>query len=785
MTRRSDADLLGETNVVPLKSKLAIARGSGSNLGAITEVESVTWRQFCDELSTALVDREHSHAAFMSFERDQQDDLKSRAGWIAAGVFDGKRRNSKTVVSRSIISIDIDKATRSLMRKIERGDFEFEFFAHTTRKHTKEVPRIRIYGPLNDLIDASDYARAARAFAQMFVPDLEGVDTSCFESARLMFLPTVSRDQEYWWHKNSGARFIPPQPRREEIDESDDSDLSIIAHNQRFFADFDELADCVRAIKNDADIDRAAWRDILGAIAFESKGSDDGRDLALEFSENWTGGDHDQEKFDETWLWFAENQDRNSGNRKFKTGRHLLKLAMADGYRRPISGKYPLDQEGVCRAFEDAHKDQLRYDEDSGFWYVLKAGVWRPRSNRYAFHWARLASVDIAKAAPGSTAAKDLRKARTWGAVESAERRNPAFTVNQDYWNPNPFMLGTPAGVVNLKTGKMRDAESEDRITKLTRVSPIPLEEFDAERDCPRWLDFLDDVCGDDSDLVRLIQQYAGYSLTGDVSEHKLLFVYGAGRNGKGTLQNQLRLVMGDYAVVANMATFAESKYDRHLTELAALAGARLVAASETEEGRAWAEARLKACTGGDPITARFMRQDEFTYEPQFKLFFIGNHKPNLHNVDDAIKARVNIVPFDFKPEKIDTALNEKLKREWRAILSWMIEGCLDWRENGLIIPKVVKDANAEYFSEQDTLGRWIEDCCDLGRQHASTNGALFESYTAFAGLRGDIATGKSKSFPDEMMKRGFQRIKDECGIRGRGFRGIRLKTRRDHRFTD
>src|SRR5262249_16187792 len=161
--------------------------------------------------------------------------------------------------------------------------------------------------------------------------------------------------------------------------------------------------------------------------------------------------------------------------------------------------------------------------------------------------------------------------------------------------------------------------------------------------------------------LIRLLQQYSGYSLTGDVNEHKLLFIFGAGRNGKGTFQNQLRLVMGDYAVVSNMATFAESKYDCHLTELAALAGARLLLASETEEGRAWAEARLKACTGGDPITARFMRQDEFTYEPQFKLLFIGNHKPNLHNVDDAIRARVNIVPFSFQPKSIDRRLDEKL----------------------------------------------------------------------------------------------------------------------------
>src|SRR6201993_1417127 len=143
------------------------------------------------------------------------------------------------------------------------------------------------------------------------------------------------------------------------------------------------------------------------------------------------------------------------------------------------------------------------------------------------------------------------------------------------------------------------------------------------------------------------------------------------------------------------MATFAASTNDKHPTDLAMRAGARLVTASETEEGRPWAEARIKALTGGDPISARFMRRDFFTYVPTFKLIVIGNHKPVLHNVDEAAKRRFNIVPFILKPATPDRELEQKLMQEAPAILQWMIEGCLDWLQNGLVPPQLVLEATA------------------------------------------------------------------------------------------
>ncbi len=188
------------------------------------------------------------------------------------------------------------------------------------------------------------------------------------------------------------------------------------------------------------------------------------------------------------------------------------------------------------------------------------------------------------------------------------------------------------------------------------------------------------------------------------------------------------------------------------------LRGARLVTASETEEGRAWAETRIKQLTGGDPITARFMRQDFFTYRPQFKLTIIGNHKPILHNVDDAAKRRFNIVPFIHKPAQPDHQLEQKLMAEAPGILQWMIEGCRDWQEHGLVRPQCVIDATAEYFSDQDCFAHWLgDDCvCDRGNMARSeASSVLFRSWSDYAKNAG-VKPGTTATFKERMMKAGL-----------------------------
>ena len=173
-----------------------------------------------------------------------------------------------------------------------------------------------------------------------------------------------------------------------------------------------------------------------------------------------------------------------------------------------------------------------------------------------------------------------------------------------------------------------------------------------------------------------------GYALTGITREHALFFLYGTGANGKSVFLNTVSGIMADYATTAPIETFIASRDERHPTDIAGLQGARLVTAFETEDGRRWAESKLKALTGGDRVAARFMRQDFFEFVPQFKLLIAGNHKPRLRAVDEAMRRRFNLVPFTVtipEPER-DKDLAEKLRDEWPGILRWMVERCLAWQ---------------------------------------------------------------------------------------------------------
>jgi putative DNA primase/helicase len=435
--------------------------------------------------------------------------------------------------------------------------------------------------------------------------------------------------------------------------------------------------------------------------------------------------------------------------------------------RRHANGPDPTE-DAIATIFAEKYRAELRYCHDTGDWFRWNGNIWQRETTSLAFDWCR-STCRLA-----GYGQKTLSKASTASGVERFARADRAFAVTADYWDKDPFLLGTPGGTVDTTDGKLRPARQLDYITKSTLVAPAAFAE------CPIWLKFLEQATRGDAELIRFLQQWCGYSLTGDIREHALLFIFGPGGNGKGTFLNTVSRIFGDYATVAAMETFTASKSDHHPTDLAMLRGARLVYVSETEEGRAWAENRIKALTGGDPISARFMRQDFFTYWPQFKITVIGNHKPVLRNVDDANRRRFNLAPFTFKPDAPDLQLQDKLEAEHPAILRWMLDGALDWQENGLIRPEVVRAATADYFADQDIVHQWIDDCCDVNSSRADpltdTSSSLFASWRNYAAAHGE-PIGTTRGFSEKMHRLGFQSIRDELGIRGRGYVGIKVHT--------
>jgi putative DNA primase/helicase len=423
--------------------------------------------------------------------------------------------------------------------------------------------------------------------------------------------------------------------------------------------------------------------------------------------------------------------------------------------------------EALALRFAHRHADELRYVAGQSRWFVYSGQQWKADDTLHAFDKARRlcreASVECNKAKVQNI----LASAKTVANIERLAKSDRRLAATMDQWDVDPMILNTPAGVVDLTTGQIREHRAEDYATRITSVGPGKL--------CPTWRAFLKRVTADDEDLQHFLQREAGYALTGSTREHALFFHYGLGANGKSVYLNTVAGIMGEYHRTAAIETFTASTVDRHPTDLAGLRGARLVTAIETEEGRRWAESRIKSLTGGDRIAARFMRQDYFEFTPQFKLVIAGNHKPGLRSVDEAIRRRFNLIPFTvaIPPAERDETLTEKLKAEWPGILTWMIEGCLSWQRDGLAPPEVVKAATAEYLEAEDALSSWMDDKCDRDPHGRETSTDLFLSWKNWADAAGE-PSGTQRRFSQKLEDRGFQKIKDRYG---RSFLGLRLRT--------
>lgn len=413
-----------------------------------------------------------------------------------------------------------------------------------------------------------------------------------------------------------------------------------------------------------------------------------------------------------------------------------------------------LTEDAVALMFTAEHGQRVCYDHEVGRWAIWDPSAlrWQWDKRQMAAHWCR----ELAREASQGEAPKVLERVRRrsfLSGVEAMCRADPTHAVTHEVWDPEDMTLGCPGVTIDLRTGQGRPPQPEDRITRLTAVAPDPA------MPCPTWREFLASVTQGDEDLERFLQVFAGYSLTGSVKEHQMVFIHGDGGNGKSLLLNTLVGIMGEYAQVASMDTFAASKFERHSTDLAAMRGARIVAVSEVAQGVGWNQQRLTQMTGGDKVRARFMRQDEFEYHPKFKLWVVGNHKPELGNVTEAMRRRMNIIPFTRKPERPDPELFERLKPEWPAILHWMILGCLEWQAEGLVKPQVICRETDDYFGQQDTFGQWIEECCrvDARDPHCWDVALdLYQSWKGFAEAR-SADPGSAKAFGEQLKVRGFR----------------------------
>jgi len=438
------------------------------------------------------------------------------------------------------------------------------------------------------------------------------------------------------------------------------------------------------------------------------------------------------------------------------------------------------DALSVRFAQENVHR--LRYDEMRGWVAFVDDRRWQEVTTPAI--WNLLAPLvrEVARSLDGLSA-KDRRKLAGRGTVAGSEAlARGRLLVRRDIWDVDPFLLNTPAGIVDLRTGELGPSAPEAYCMKMTAYGPAD------DEDCPTWKRYLGEATGGNPEFPAYLRRLIGYALIGKVIEHLLVFMYGTGGNGKGTLLETVGAILGDYAQVAPIALFVEKNGEQHPTGIARLAGARFVRSQETDKDRYWDEAMIMALTGGDQLTGRFMRQDFFDFWPSHTLVIAGNHKPKLKTVNDAAKRRLHVVPFTITPAAIDTGLREKLLAEAPGILRWAINGCLEYlgedfaktqTPKGLLPPAVVTDFTAEYFADQDPLDGWLATC--LRDPFTWTpRPRLFENYREYVRQHpdGGWSVNMESKFYSLLESHGFL----QTGRNGlRGFTGIGLPTAADN----
>lgn len=426
-----------------------------------------------------------------------------------------------------------------------------------------------------------------------------------------------------------------------------------------------------------------------------------------------------------------------------------------------------LTHDKVAMLAERTFVNRFLFNHSIGKWMICSDGLWRedvlgrvPNSMRQL---TRLANIH-GKAAP--------QNAHFILGVEKLARNAPVFATVASDFDADIYMLNTPAGVIDLRTGVMRPATPEDRLSKTTLVAP-------SEEGGDVFRKFLDEITQGDVGLQRFLKVSLGACLSGGQNGHWLLFWIGEGRNGKNTLGDLVADVFHDYATKIQSSVLMSKTFEAHPTEIAQLHGIRLATASEVEEGSFWNESRLNELTGDKTLNARRMRQDSYQFERTHKHLVYGNHRPQIRNATSAIKSRLKLVPFKASfAGREDSTLPDKLRSEAAYVLHWLLEGHKDWMTNGQKLPHcdAVETECKDYFESQSTIEMWIEERTvavsnlDASVSSWARSNTLYSDFKEWKERRGEGVPSKNRF--GEMMKGKFKTGKSD-GIR---YGGVKLR---------
>jgi putative DNA primase/helicase len=403
---------------------------------------------------------------------------------------------------------------------------------------------------------------------------------------------------------------------------------------------------------------------------------------------------------------------------------------------------------------------QYTYCAPFGGWQIFKEGRWETDKNNSVVEEVKQSTIDFVSEAE---AVKDpvIRKKYLDFACSSQSNAKisaalklacSALSVSTDAFDADPTMVNLGNGVLDLQNEEFIEEHlPEQMLRKQTSV------DFIEEAECPRWDQFLEEVTGGDQELIKYIQTVVGYCLTAETSERCLFILYGNGANGKTTFLNMIQQLLGDYAMTTPADTLMVKKAGGIPNDVARLCGARLVVASEIEEGQSLAEALVKRLTGQDDVVARFLNQEFFQFKPAFKIFIASNYIPRISGCDEGIWDRIRLLPFEVRipEEKRDPELASKLQEELPGILNWAIDGYFNWIEQGLVTPGAVDVATQKYRSEMDVLGSFLDAKVIRKDGDRIQSRQLYQQYGEYCRENGERSESQ-KSFSLNLKNRGF-----------------------------
>lgn len=429
--------------------------------------------------------------------------------------------------------------------------------------------------------------------------------------------------------------------------------------------------------------------------------------------------------------------------------------------------------------FTELYKGKVVFCNDLGGWFIYNGKMWEHDKNTSI----KALAIDASKTFIRRCEVAKLNKDLWWGHAKKISNNSGLnamidcsksyLGVASDDFDSKGYYFNCLNGTYDLENFNLIPHDSSHLLNKISNIV------FDSNAECPKWINFINEISLERKTLAKFLQKACGYCLTDDTSQQCMFILHGSGRNGKSVFLDIVGHILGDYAMNCPSDTLIETQ-NQQTNGIARLKGARLATTVETNQNVSLDEKTIKSLTGKDKITAKFLYKEFFDFKPTFKIFLATNNKPNIRGTDEGIWRRIRMIPFELviDDSKDNRTLSDDLKKEASGILNWMIEGYRLYKQEGLLPPEEVHQATKLYREEEDDIGQFIEDECvlEIGR-HIEIKEFKEKFYRNKGYHKGQKALG------EYMERKGLRKDGGKLRINGkeiRAFVNIRFKDTSD-----